>query len=109
MRTDLERAAETLREVRRAAGLTLRAAAERARTSHATLAAYEAGRKSPTLATFVRILRAYGFAADLALSPRIRERNGVARGEELSEVLRLAEQFPSRSRKALPPSPFPIR
>jgi transcriptional regulator with XRE-family HTH domain len=109
MRTDLERAAEALREARLATGLTLRMAAGVARTSHATLAAYEAGRKSPTLATFARILRAYGFAADLDLSPRIRERNGFARGRELEEVLRLAEPFPSRPRKDLPPSPFTAR
>ena len=106
---DLERAADTLREARLAAGLTLRAAAERAGTSHATLAAYEAGRKSPTLTTLARLLRAYGFAADIELSPRIRERNGLERGKELEEVLRLAEQFPSRQRKELPPSPFPTR
>lgn len=109
MRMDLERAAETLREARLAAGLTLRAAAERAGTSHATLVAYEAGRKSPALTTLARILRAYGFAADLELSPRIRERNGLARGKELEEVLRLAEQFPARARKDLPPSPFTAR
>ena len=105
----LERTADTLRQARLAAGLTLRAAAERAGTSHATLAAYEAGRKAPTLTTLARILRAYGFAADLDLSPRIRERNGLARGKELEEVLRLAEQFPARARKELPPSPFTAR
>jgi transcriptional regulator with XRE-family HTH domain len=109
MRMDVERVADTLREARLAAHLTLRAAADLAGTSHATLAAYEAGRKSPTLKTLARILRAYGFAADLELSPRIRERNGLARGKELEEVLRLAEQFPSRPRKDLPPSPFAPR
>ncbi|MBM4244223.1 MAG: helix-turn-helix transcriptional regulator [Deltaproteobacteria bacterium] len=109
MRRSLEGAAGTLREARLAAGLTLRAAAERAGTSHATLVAYEAGRKSLTLTTLARILSAYGFAADLELSPRIRERNGLARGRELEEVLLLAEQFPSRPRRELPPSPFTAR
>src|SRR5882672_8340032 len=65
MRADLGKTAEVLRAARTSAGLTLRAAAEKAGTSHATFAAYEAGRKSPTLATLFRLLHACGFAADL--------------------------------------------
>ncbi len=40
-------AASTLRRVRLSVRLSLRALAERANTSHATLAAYEAGRTIP--------------------------------------------------------------
>lgn len=101
MRVDLDRAAGLLRVARLRAGLTLRSAADRAQTSHATLAAYEAGRKAPTLPTLLRILRAYGFAADIEVSPRILERNGVPRGKELEDVLRLAEEFPVRPRREL--------
>jgi transcriptional regulator with XRE-family HTH domain len=86
-----------LRTSRLRAGLTLRAAAAKAGTSHSTLAAYEAGRKSPTLPTLLRIFGAYDLAADIELSPFIRERDGVPRAKELEEVLALAEAFPARS------------
>jgi len=85
-----------MRTARDRAGLTLRGAAAKAGTSHATLAAYEAGRKSPTLPTLLRILGAFGFTADIELTPRIRERDGIPRGRELEEVLALAEIFPAR-------------
>jgi transcriptional regulator with XRE-family HTH domain len=109
MRADLAKAAELLRTARISAGLSLRAAAEKAATSHATLAAYEAGRKAPTLPTLLRLLRACGFAADLEISPRIRERNGLPRGRELEEVLKLAEQFPARPQRDLSFPRFGIR
>ncbi len=83
------------------AGLSLRELAARAGTSHATLIAYERGRKSPTLRTFQRILEACNQAADVTLRPRIRERAGLPRGEELVQVLRLAEQFPSSPKRSL--------
>jgi transcriptional regulator with XRE-family HTH domain len=102
-------AAELLCKARARAGLTLRAAAEKAGTSHATLVAYEAGRKTPTVATFLRLLRAYGFATDIEITPRVREVNGYPRGEELAAVLELAEQFPARHRKTLGYPPFGAR
>lgn len=96
-----ETAAELLRRARTRAGLSLRAAAGRAKTSHATLSAYENGRKTPAISTYLRILRAYGYAADIELSPRVREQAGYPRGEELEAVLELAEQFPARHSKTL--------
>ncbi len=101
METNYPSATETLRRARKASGLSLRRAAELAGTSHATLAAYENGRKTPGLNTYLRILSAYGYAADIELSPRIREVDGFARGDELEEVLALAEQFPARHSKKL--------
>jgi transcriptional regulator with XRE-family HTH domain len=99
-RTVLEdRIARQLREARAAAGLSLRELAVRAGTSHATLAAYEQGKKMPSAATFLRILESAGFAVDIELSPRIRVRDGIERGRELEDVLDLAEQFPARRRK----------
>jgi len=89
-------AADLLGEARMQAELSLRELARRAGTSHATLIAYESGRKIPSVATFVRIVEACGFAVDVMLSPRIRHRDGIDRGEELAEVLRLAGQFPAR-------------
>lgn len=93
--------ARILASARQRAGLSLRAAATQAGTSHATLVAYEKGRKTPTVTTFLRLLYAYGYAADIELSPRIRSRNGYSRGDELRDVLELAAQFPARHTKTL--------
>ena len=100
---DLPLTARTLRDARRRTGLSLRAAAKRAHTSHSSLSAYEHGSKVPSLNTFSRILEALGFAVRIELEPRIREREGMDRGQELVEVLQLAEQFPARHQ---PPMQF---
>lgn len=94
-------AGECLARARREAGLSLRELARRAGTSHATLSAYERGTKSPTLLTFLRIIEACDFAVDMCYRPRIRQSHGVARGQELVEVLRLAAQFPGRPSRTL--------
>lgn len=84
-----------LRAGRRNAGLTLRKLAERAHTSHSTLAAYESGRVVPTIDTLDRIARAAGYDLTIDLTPRIVDLDG-SRGRELAEVLDLAAMFPSR-------------
>ncbi|MDE3204869.1 MAG: helix-turn-helix transcriptional regulator [Acidobacteriota bacterium] len=91
-------AAVTLRRVRLSAGLSLRALAERANTSHATVAAYEAGRTIPRVDTLDRILRAAGFVSDIVTSARPDATDGdrEAKGRELLQVLDLAAQFPAR-------------
>jgi transcriptional regulator with XRE-family HTH domain len=94
-------AAATLRTARRRAGLTLRQLAARAGTSHSTLAAYEAGRKVPSVETFERVLRAAGFAAALELTPAIGGPDAADRGRELLEVLELAARFPARHDRTL--------
>ncbi len=101
------RAASSLRQARQQAGLSLRALAQRAGTSHATLSAYEQGHKSPNLDTFMRILDACGFAVQFTLEPRIRAHQGLARDEELQAVLALAAQFPARH--GLEPDTPPLR
>jgi transcriptional regulator with XRE-family HTH domain len=89
--------ATTLRHVRRRAGLTLRGLADRAGTSHATLAAYEAGRKTPRADTLDRLVRAAGFGADLELRTRAdQEKQRTAKARELEAALDLAEEFPIR-------------
>jgi transcriptional regulator with XRE-family HTH domain len=85
----------TLRRARLLAGLSLRELAMRAHTSHATLLAYEQAKKSPSAATFLRILSAAGFAVDFELSRRIRQFDGLDRGSELEQVLALAGEFPA--------------
>ena len=104
-------AARTLAAARERAGLSLRELARRAGTSHPTLLAYETGRKNPSVATFLRILAACGYAVDFNLSPRIRWQDGIPRGEELEQVLALAAEFPAsparRMRYPVFPRPAP--
>lgn len=104
-------AAATLRRARRTSGLTLRALAERAQTSHATLAAYEAGRAIPRVDTLDRILRAAGYASDIALERRADAApdERAAKGEELWAALELAAMFPARHAKKLAFPKFPGR
>ncbi|MGH2806867.1 MAG: helix-turn-helix transcriptional regulator [Actinomycetota bacterium] len=58
-----------IRLARRTAGISQRELARRARTSQATLSAYETGRKSPTLDTLNRIVRAAGQDLRIRLEP----------------------------------------
>lgn len=53
-------AANLIKLARHDSGLSQRELARRAGTSQATLSAYEAGRKSPTFETLVRVIRAAG-------------------------------------------------
>jgi transcriptional regulator with XRE-family HTH domain len=102
-------AAATMRDARQQADLSLREAARRAGTSHATLLAYETGTKSPSIVTYLRVLEACGYAVDIVRTRRVRERDGLARADELAEVLRLAEAFPSRMTRHLELPVFPSR
>ena len=97
----IQDAAALLRRARQRSGLSARGLARRGGTSHATLLAYESGRKVPSVATFLRLLNASGHAVDIALTRRIRERDGISRGEELAQVLKLAGRFPARASRAL--------
>ena len=81
-------------------GLTLRALASAAGTSHSTIAAYEAGRVSPTVHTLTRILRAAGWE-DRPDLRRVVEADPDARGRERQQVLELASQFPARHGRRL--------
>ena len=93
--------ADTLRYARKRSGLSLTEAAKRAGISRSSLAAYERGTRTPSLERLFGTLEALSFAVRIELEPRIRERNGVARGDELVEVIRLAEQFPPRERPVI--------
>lgn len=86
-------ASRTLRRARLAAGMTLRQLAAAAGTSHATLAAYEQGRKVPRADTLVRICGAAGFVLDAHLARRP-GRADPARGGDLLDVLALADAYP---------------
>jgi transcriptional regulator with XRE-family HTH domain len=90
-----------VRRARREAGLSLRTMARRAGTSHSTLAAYEAGAKTPSVPTLERLLRAAGFEMIVELRRSVGGADLEARGRELAEVLDLAEQFPARHTRKL--------
>jgi transcriptional regulator with XRE-family HTH domain len=96
-------AARLIRTARRRAGLSLRELAQRAATSHSTIAAYEQGRKVPNVDTLDRLLGACGFRVDVALTARPPEvaADPAARGRELVEVLELAAMFPARHERTL--------
>ncbi len=99
-----------LRDARRRAGLSLRELADRAGTSHPTLAAYEAGRIRPRVDTYRRVLEAAGFVLEMNLVARVdvgpqRER----KGRELEDALLLAAQYPSRHQPRLQAPVFPRR
>ena len=101
-------AARLISDARERSGLTLRALAQRAGTSHSTLAAYEHGRKVPTVATLDRILRAAGYAADVTLSRRVDDGDRAARGRELIDVLELAAMFPADHAPTITSPPFGV-
>ena len=84
---------------RRLAGLSQRALGARAGTSHATVSAYENGRKDPGTATVERLVGAAGFDLDVTLRPRPAPLD--ERASELLEVLDLAARFPARHEPAL--------
>lgn len=63
---------ELLKRMRRAAGLSQEELAERAGTSQPTLAAYEAGRGEPRLATLERLAAAADFDLSIEVRPKVR-------------------------------------
>jgi transcriptional regulator with XRE-family HTH domain len=96
-----------IRRARVLAGLTQRALAERAGTSHATIAAYETGAKVPRVDTLDRILRAAGCVPDVELRPRpdATRADREAKGRELLAALELAAAFPLRRLPRRLPAP----
>lgn len=68
-----------LEQVRDKAGLTQEELARRAGTSRPTVSAYERGRKSPTVATFARLLAEAGW--ELAAEPHLSFTEHVVRGK----------------------------
>ena len=68
-----------LERVRSSAGLTQEELARRAGTSRPTLSAYEHGRKSPTVATFARLLAEAGW--ELTAEQHVSFTQHVARGK----------------------------
>lgn len=97
-------AASLIREARSKAGLSLRELGVRAGTSHSTLVKYERGEVEPSVATAERIVRAAGFDLEMRL---VRALHDPHRGQELWDVLVLAEMFPARHAPELTYPKFP--
>ena len=94
--------ASELRSARQRAGLSQRALAERARTSQATLSAYESGRKQPDVAVLQRLLLATGAELRVADAPGRRSSSDLElAGRRLADVLELAEALPFRRAREL--------
>lgn len=102
-------AARLLRTVRTRSGLTLRELADRAGTSNATLSAYESGRVRPRVDTLARIVEAAGWRLVPEVSPvPRRDPRRASAGDELWQVLLLADVLPTRSRADRPSTPHAI-
>jgi transcriptional regulator with XRE-family HTH domain len=78
-----------IRSLRRASGLTQAALARLGGTSQPTIAAYEADRKSPTLATVQRLARGAGLEATVAFHPPLtrEERRSLALHRAIADRL----------------------
>lgn len=97
-------------DARARAHLSARELASRAGTSHATLLGYESGRIDPSTGVAERILRAAGCRVRVEVDPVVRTVTGRPAGEELAEVLELAEHLPQRRRSRRLDAPiFPGR
>lgn len=81
-----------IRRARDEAGLSQAALARLADTSRPTLSAYEHERKSPTLATAMRIISAAGF--DLTLTPRVAFREAEVDGGRPIQVPSVLPRLP---------------
>lgn len=81
---------QAVKQLRRAAGLTQRALAARAGTSQATVAAYEAGRKSPTLRTLEGLAASAGLAVAMRFVPAMtrEDRRSLAYHRAVVEAIR---------------------
>lgn len=98
--------AALLREARRRAGMTQAELAQRAGVSQPVVAAYERGRREPTLPMLQKLLAAAGFDADAQLLSH-RTLPPVADAERrLIQVLELAAALPHRPRRTLDVPPF---
>ena len=98
-------AASEIRAARRRASLTQRELAERSGTSQATVSAYEAGRKQPSVDTLERLLAAAGARLTVAEATQPVVRPSAAQlatnARRLAQVLELAAALPVRHEREL--------
>lgn len=101
MDEDAIAAAKVLREARHRGGLTQRALAERAGVSQPVIAAYEAGRRQPSLPMLLRLVRAAGQRVELRVLPSRVLPDDERAGRELVRVLELADHLPQAHRRTI--------
>ena len=79
-----------VRLLREQLGLTQQALAEKAGTSQPTIALYESGSKSPTLATLQRLASSLGFELAVTLTPRLtrEDHRSLAYHRAIARILR---------------------
>lgn len=100
-------AADLVAVLRRASRLSQRALGERAGTSGATIAAYEAGDKEPRLTTLTRLAEAAGYRLRIEVEPmeaalsRAARRSLALHGRVLDHLLRDPEGVRARARRNL--------
>lgn len=94
-------AGELLRNIRLGAGCSQRQVARRAGVAQPVIAAYESGRREPTLPQLRRLARAAGGKLAVRPSAPLSAKMLAARGDELVDVLLLADAYP-----ASPPQPL---
>lgn len=92
-----------IRRLRQIAGVTQQEAARRATTSQATIAAYESGRKSPTLRTLANLARALGLEPSIDFVPALtrEDRRSLAYHRAVAEVLASDPEAIARARRWL--------
>ena len=111
MTEDAGTAGRLLRAARERARLSQRALAERAGVTQPVIAAYESGRRQPSLPMLLRLVHATGHRIDLGLRPRRTLPDDLEAGRELVRVLELADRLPRSHRRTLtfPRLPEPAR
>lgn len=92
------KASTLVKEARTRAGLTQRTLAERAGVRQPVIAAYETGRRQPSLPTLRKLLRAAGFELETSLRAARPGPDVERAGRVLPMVLELAGALPKRRR-----------
>lgn len=91
------RASRLIRDARRQAGISQAELARRAGVSRSVVNAYERGTRQPSVAALERLVAAAGLR--LALAPS--RPDPVSAGEQLLDVLELADRLPNRRQSDL--------
>jgi transcriptional regulator with XRE-family HTH domain len=97
-------AGNLIRLARRERGLSQRDLARRAATSQAAIAAYESGRRSPSLETLARIVRAAGLDLRIRMEP-LDDHDAWLSRYEANLPPDVVHAWRERDRELLPPAP----
>lgn len=90
----------SIEHLRAQVGMTQQALAQEAGTSQATIAHYEAGRKSPTLSTLERLAESVGLEAIVSFAPPMTREDHRSLAYHRAIILRLNQDFEIIVRRA---------